>query len=137
MEVRMVVAAVDAGIAAGWPKQDTGHLCDGIDAETTLVRDNQGRPRRLLGAMGGEDSVTTLEASYDEAGMLRFLFIRAGAVNDSTLEQRFWFGRDGVQLHERQTDTGEGYTWWRPSAAAIEALRIPSNIAATSACPDG
>jgi hypothetical protein len=130
VEVRAIVADVDTLVTTTAKRVENTHRCDAVEATTTLVLDTQGRPRRLRDSFGGQDSVTTIEATYDAGGTLRFLFITAGAVTNSTFEQRFWFDARGVLLTTSEQERGQGWTWWRPDDRSFTALRTPREFVA-------
>jgi hypothetical protein len=93
------------------------YSCDSISSETerTALRDGNGRIRKYITGMGGEDSVYTVEHHYDAQGRLRFLFVKAGAVNDSRMELRIYFDEGGERLWEdRKLVKGPGYTFINP-----------------------
>lgn len=83
-----------------------------VDMERHLYTNQQGSPRLYIFSGGSEDSSVTTETYYDTQGRLRFAFIRAGAVNNTTIEHRIYFSIKGKKLWEnRKQLTGEGYTF--------------------------
>jgi len=91
--VRSVVESVTAGLSKGLfkvsqrefeycePYEDTLRKIAFDAKETVLYYEKQG---------GSEDSSLTFNHYYDEAGRLRFVFIKGGATSGSKLEHRIY-----------------------------------------------
>jgi hypothetical protein len=135
VEVRELVAAVDDDLQK---KRLTGKSkdtpCAGLMSTVTVHSDTSGKVRRLVASAGSGDSSYTLTATYDTQGVVRFVLIQAGAVSDSTLEQRFWFDADAARLWSREDARGPGWTWWRPTKKTWELLKRPSEAMRLGAC---
>jgi hypothetical protein len=68
--------------------------------------------RKLGQQRGGEDSAVSLDHYYDQAGILRFAFVRANAVNGTKVEYRIYFDERGMRLwHNYRKTAGPGYTF--------------------------
>jgi hypothetical protein len=133
LEVRAVYASVNTLIAnkrLKLERQNFGY-CPSWDTERSKFTAANGVVRRYVKAGGSEDSAVTLEHSYDARGRLRFVLVKAGAINDTHLESRFYFdvSRKLVWVDRRQT--GPGYTFfdqdfisemvWNPKKAFVAA----------------
>ena len=113
-EVDALVAEVDAhGRDAGWTVQRKSVPCGGTEADGELLLDPKGRPRRYTARFGGEDSVHEVTATYDPQGVLRFVYVKSGAVPDSHHEQRTWLDARGALIDQQEQESGTGWTWWR------------------------
>ncbi|MBK6846326.1 MAG: hypothetical protein IPG96_01815 [Proteobacteria bacterium] len=88
-------------------------LCTGREfTEASLARDAAGTIRLFEYDTGGDDSRVRVSAYYDAQERLRFVLMRAGAVNDSEAERRFYYRADGRLLVQRQRPVrGLGYPW--------------------------
>ncbi len=85
------------------------------ESERTVLRDEIGHIRVYLLRAGSEDSAYTAEHHYDSQGRLRFLFVTAGAVNESSLEMRLYFDDRGKFLwRDRKLVAGPGYPFVDP-----------------------
>jgi hypothetical protein len=88
------------------------------DTERVLYLEAGGAVRSYHFSGGSEDSVARRALYYDRDGRLRFVLIKAGAVNGTRLEHRIYLSKDGKRLWEMQTRLeGPGYTfpshqWW-------------------------
>jgi len=88
------------------------------DTERVLYLDARGVVRSYHFGGGSEDSAVRRALYYDRDGRLRFVLIRAGAVNGTSLEHRVYLSKTGRRLWEVQTLLeGPGYTfpsrqWW-------------------------
>jgi hypothetical protein len=134
LEIRAIYKAVNAQIAAKKLKlEQTGTGgCPSWDLERSQYTDAKGLVRRYIKAGGSEDSAVTLEHTYDAQGRLRFVLVTAGAVNDTHLEERFYFDMAGKRLWSDRRETGPGYTFseedflrelvWNPKRAFTAAL---------------
>jgi hypothetical protein len=80
--------------------------------DATLYSDSEGRVRLYIESLGGQDSVVTVNAYYDRGERLRFIFCRAGAVNETILERRYYMGKNGKTLKKNiSLVKGPGYPW--------------------------
>ncbi|MBK6879625.1 MAG: hypothetical protein IPN65_06510 [Elusimicrobia bacterium] len=80
--------------------------------DATLYADSEGRARLYIESLGGQDSVVTVNAYYDRGERLRFVFCRAGAVNETILERRYYMGKNGKTLKKNiLLVKGPGYPW--------------------------
>jgi hypothetical protein len=108
------------------------------DTERVLATDSRGLARFYQKAGGSDDSSLKWEHYYDEAGRLRFVFIKGGAVNGSELEHRIYFDEAGKRIWEEQTlKKGPGYTF--PAVWPEDQLQIADaagKFSSKSACPE-
>ena len=70
------------------------------DHARELVQDGKGRARIFVLEVGSGDSMATARHYYDDAGRLRFVFIRLGAVPDAHAEKRLYFSPEGRRIWE-------------------------------------
>lgn len=70
------------------------------DYTRELFQDEKGRARIFVLEEGSGDSMQSARHYYDEAGRLRFVFIRMGAVPDAHAEKRLYFAPDGRRIWE-------------------------------------
>ena len=113
LEIRGIYAGVGALIAQkklSFEQKIYGY-CPTWDLERKKYTAANGVVRRYVKAGGSEDSAVTLEHTYDALGRLRFVLIKAGAVNGTQLEQRWYFGASGQRLWLDRRQTGVGYTF--------------------------
>jgi len=117
VEIRVIYQAIVAAKDAGGLKKmerrfDTSECEPYADDLRVLYTDQNGKPRMYYYAGGSEDSMVRRELSYDDTGMLRFAFIRAGAHNGTMYEYRVYFSKAGKKLWEiRKLLEGPGYTF--------------------------
>jgi hypothetical protein len=113
LEIRGIYTATNALITAKKLKLETKEFgyCPSWDLERKKYSDAKGTVRRYVKAGGSEDSAVTLEHTYDQNGKLRFVFVKAGAVNDTHEEWRFYFSAAGKRLWTDRRQTGPGYTF--------------------------
>ena len=133
LEIRKIYADVNALIAQKKLRLEkkTFGYCPSWDLERTKYATANGVVRRYVKAGGGEDSAVTLDHTYDAAGRLRFVFVKAGAVNDTQLERRWYFDASGKSLWVDRRQTGTGYAFddadfrremvWNPKKAFMAA----------------
>ena len=77
--------------------------------------------RKLSVQTGGEDSAISYDHYYDPAGTLRFAFVRANAVNGTSVEYRIYFNERGERIWDNRKHTaGPGYTF--PDLIPVEWL---------------
>ena len=73
---------------------------------------DEGHTRKLSLEHGSEDAMVLLDHYYDPAGVLRFVFGRANAVNGTQVEYRLYFNvRSELIWENRRQITGPGYTF--------------------------
>ncbi len=133
LEVRGIYAAVNTLIAKKLLKleQKKFGYCPSWDLERSKFTAANGLVRRYIKAGGSEDSAVTFEHTYDARGRLRFVLVKAGAVNDTHLELRFYFDVTGRRVWLDRRQTGPGYTFadadfvremvWNPKKAFVAA----------------
>lgn len=83
--------------------------CPALDLERTLLTDARGVVRFYESSGGSDDSAATLEHTYDAWGRLRFVLVKAGAVNDTHTEYRYYLSQTGTLLWKDQRIEGQGY----------------------------
>jgi hypothetical protein len=77
--------------------------------------------RKLSFQTGGEDSAISYDHYYDPAGTLRFVFVRANAINGTLVEYRIYFDERGQRIWDNRKQTaGPGYTF--PDLIPVEWL---------------
>jgi hypothetical protein len=82
------------------------------DMERTLHLGKDGTPRSYRTVRGSEDSLARSSYYYDRGGVLRFVFVRAGAANGTAVEYRVYLSKRGERLWEEQRHLkGPGYTF--------------------------
>ena len=113
LEIRGIYAGVNALIAQKKLRLEvkTFPYCPSWDLERKRYSSADGVVRRYVKAGGSDDSAVTFEHTYDALGRLRFVLVTAGAVNDTQLEQRWYFDASGKQLWVDRRMTGPGYTF--------------------------
>jgi hypothetical protein len=131
LEVRAVYAAVNRLATRKILKleQKKFGYCPSWDLERSKFTDAKGMVRRYIKAGGSDDSAVTLEHTYDVQGRLRFVFVKAGAINDTHLESRFYFDALKKLVWVDRRQTGPGYTFfdqdfinemvWNPKKAFV------------------
>lgn len=86
---------------------------------------------------GSDDSAIKVSHYYDDRGTLRFVFARAGAMNDTVVEYRIYFDEAGERFwHDHRLVAGPGYTFpliW-PEEWLIRKPR--ASFVAKNSCPD-
>lgn len=119
-EIRAIVQEVQELENSGklTTAERSGHeSCENYDGDMyrTIRRDTSGKARKLTLDAGSEDSAVTVDAYYDTQTKLRFIFVKAAAVNDTVYEYRLYFSPDGKKLWEDQKlVSGPGYTFPTP-----------------------
>lgn len=113
LEIRKIYADVNALIAQKklTLEQKKYGYCPSWDLERKQYSSANGIVRRYVKAGGSEDSTVTFDHTYDSLGRLRFVLVKAGAVNDTHLEQRWHFDSSGKSLWVDRRMTGPGYTF--------------------------
>jgi hypothetical protein len=94
-------------------EQQTFSYCRAYeDTERILYLDNGGVARSYHTGRGSDDSATQSAYYYDRDGLLRFVFVKAGAVNGTAIEYRIYISTAGKRLWEERRDLqGPGYTF--------------------------
>lgn len=102
-------------------KREFGYCIPYADTDRILYTDKSGKPRIYYFSGGSDDSTVSTELYYDDAGTRRFAFIIARAINDTHLEHRVYFSKEGIKIWEAQKLLGgPGYTF--PTEWPDEAL---------------
>lgn len=82
------------------------------DGERHLYSNPKGIVQLYTFAGGSDDSAVQTDLYYDTKSRLRFAFVRASAVNNTTYEYRIYFSSRGKKIwEERKQLSGEGYTF--------------------------
>jgi hypothetical protein len=102
-----------------------------------LFVDKNNKPRIYTFEGGSDDSAVKREMFYDENGKLRFALIKAGAYNNTKIEHRIYFSKNGKKIWEsRKLLEGPGYTFpheWPDD----ELIQNPEQaFVAKSPCPE-
>src|SRR5262245_34795364 len=141
VEIRAIYQEIRQAEAAGGlrklQKQWTDN-CEALpyeDTERVLYLDAKGAVRSYHFSGGSEDSAASRALYYDRDGRLRFVLIKAGAANGTSIEHRIYVSKDGKRLWEKHTFLqGPGYTFpsrewfeedltWNPKLAFDEMRR--------------
>jgi hypothetical protein len=114
--IRGEVEALEAQLQGAKPHEK--HFPDCLDRDGDMDRyafkDAQGATRKLHIEGGGSDSAWKMDAYYSDKGALRFVFIKAGAVNGAQLEKRIYFENKKRIFETHQYVTDVGYTFPNP-----------------------
>ncbi len=115
VEIRAIVAAVDAQIANGSlvsKKKEQGYDKPYVDVLREVFLDSNGTIRKLDRSAGSDDSAITYNYYYDSDGHLRFAYFLGGAVNGTHIQHRIYFDVSGKRIWEIQKLVeGPGYTF--------------------------
>jgi hypothetical protein len=115
VEIRAIYREVRQAVAAGRLRREEQAFayCRAYeDTERTLYRDGNGTVRSYHAGRGSEDSAARAAYYYDRAGILRFVLVKAGAVNGTAIEYRVYLSNAGQRLWEERRDLkGPGYTF--------------------------
>lgn len=138
--VREIYKSVEDGIASGRfkPAQRDFRYCEPyLDVLRVIIAGADGRARKYRYEAGSDDSAINVSHYYDGQGVLRFVFVRAGAVNATKMEYRIYFDEAGERFwHDRRLVTGPGYTFpdiWPED----DIIREPKAVfAAENGCPE-
>jgi hypothetical protein len=118
VEIRAIYQeARQAGAAGRLRKQEQsfGYCRPYEDTERTLYRDASGAVRSYHRGAGSDDSAVQVAYYYDRGGALRFVLVKAGAVNGTGYEYRVYLSKAGERLwEERRLLRGPGYTFPSP-----------------------
>lgn len=105
------------------------------DMQRTIRRDASGKARKLTLEAGSEDSAVTVDAYYDTQAKLRFIFVKASAVNDTVYEYRIYFDAEGTKLWENEKLVrGAGYTFPSPWPEEFIPRDPEARFASSPAC---
>ena len=139
-EVRAIYREIAAAEAAGRlrKQQRKFEFCQPYeDTGRTLYLDARGAVRSYRFAGGSEDSTAERALYYDRGGHLRFVLIRAGAVNGTSLELRIYLSKTGERLWEkRDLLKGPGYTFPNPWPQSDLVGHPRQAFDAASPCPE-
>lgn len=82
------------------------------DTHRVLFTGPKGRVKKYIVEAGSDDSTATWEYFFDPQGMLRFIFMKAGAGNGTKIEHRVYLNEKGKKIWEIQKKLqGPGYTF--------------------------
>ena len=123
VEIRAIYRKIARAETAGRLRKLIRKLDDACDVppytatERTLYVDARGSVRSYHFSGGSEDSAVQ-RALYYRQERLRFVLVKAGAVNGTRIEHRIYLSKSGKRLREEQKLlAGPGYTfpsrhWW-------------------------
>lgn len=83
--------------------------CPALDLERTLFTDAKGLVRFYRFSGGSDDSAASLEHTYNTSGGLRFVLVKADALNDTHVEYRYYLSATGAVLWMDERRQGQGY----------------------------
>lgn len=107
VEVRAVFSGIEDGVKTNRLKKKSVSEPAG-----TAFTDEEGKTRKFVSEGGSEDSAYTVSQYFDKRGILRFVFVTAGAVNGASAEYRLYFDAAGRKMWENRTITSkQGYTF--------------------------
>jgi hypothetical protein len=112
--IRKIVEPVEQALKANALRRartEPGCINYSGDYTRELFRDQRGRARIFVLEEGSGDSLVSARHYYDEAGRLRFVFIRMGAVPDGHAEKRVYFSAEGRRIWETHEHL-RGYDPW-------------------------
>jgi hypothetical protein len=142
VEIRAIYREIKDAEAAGrlrkverkWPETCEARPYD--DTERVFYLDPRGTVRSYHVGGGSEDSAAQTAYYYDRAGALRFVFVKAGAVNGTAYEYRIYLSKTGARLwEERKLLKGPGYTF--PSRLPDDWLfKDPKQAFHANPCPE-
>lgn len=108
---RAVFTEVRAALETGALTTKESTACEQFST-FALSTDAKGTVRLFVRAFGSEDSSHRVDAYYDEAGRLRFVFVRVGAVPAAWVEARWWLDEAGGVVWTSRASGGEGPTYY-------------------------
>jgi hypothetical protein len=112
LEIKAIYGQVRQAEAAGRLRQLRRQFPDCYDEVRELNQEPGGRVRSYHFSGGSEDSAAQYAYYYDQHGRLRFVLMKAGAVNGTWLEHRIYLSKDGTRLWEvEKRGGGPGYTF--------------------------
>ena len=107
IEVRVVFTEIEDGAK----KKVLSKIPMSEPAGTAFI-DAAGQTRKFVSEGGSDDSAYTVSQYFDKAGILRFVLVKAGAVNGASAEYRIYFDAAGQKIWENRTITSkQGYTF--------------------------
>ena len=83
----------------------------------TLATNAKGVVRFFARDFGGSDSSQKVESYYDAKGLLRFVFIKVGAVPSAWVEARYWLDEAGTLVWKARSTGGEGPSYYATNPA--------------------
>lgn len=117
-QVRAIYRDVTAAAKAGRLRKvdrTFGYCRPYEDTERTLYLDARGVVRSYHFSGGSDDSAAQRALYYDRDGKLRFVLVKAGAVNGTNIEHRVYLSVAGERVWEtRRLVKGPGYTFPNP-----------------------
>lgn len=105
--------------------------CAALDLERTLWLEGQS-PRLYLQSGGSDDSAVSLEHTYDAKGRLRFVLVKAGAVNNTQIEYRYYIDAAGKVIWTDKRSSGPGYPF--PNFAVAFVFKPQQSLKAKNPC---
>jgi hypothetical protein len=115
VKIRAIVNAIDRDIASKHITKKRDFMrtnARGLTNTFVLYADGDGNIRKVTSDDGSEDSHIVSDFYYDNKHILRFAFIKAGAVNGAAVEHRIYFDDASNRIWEIQKYTGkERYTF--------------------------
>lgn len=113
--VRGIYKSVEDGITAGRikPAERAFEYCESyVDVLRVIHTGPNSRARKYRYEAGSDDSAIDVSHYYDDREVLRFVFISAGAVNNTRIEYRVYFDEAGKRFwHDHRLVAGPGYTF--------------------------
>lgn len=111
--VRDIYKSVEDGISSGRFKLEPHvfKLCvPFMDASAAINIGADSRIRKYYYEAGSDYSTVKVSHYYDDRGILRFVSVSAGAVNNTVVEYRIYFDEGGERFwHDRRRVTGPGH----------------------------
>lgn len=132
---REVFTEVRALLDAGKLSTRDVTACEAF-SEFSLSTDAKGTVRLFVRRFGSEDSSHRVDAYYDDAGRLRFVFVRVGAVPSAWVEARWWLDEAGAVIWKSRASGGEGPTYYANDFAEYRVLNPLEYVAKHSTCPE-
>jgi antitoxin component YwqK of YwqJK toxin-antitoxin module len=133
VKIRGIVQEIDASIDKNRfdvkTKQYDLNESPDDDHLRTVYFDSKQIIRKYIRETGSDDSSVTLTHYYDSGKVLRFLYIKAGAVNGTSVEYRIYFDESGKKIWEiKKQLKGPGYTFpsvWPDDQILFDPARLP------------
>lgn len=110
--VRSLYQTVEDEITAGRLKKEEQNVggCNPWGEDRTIFSSADGTIRKYVWKAGTDDSLYTIRHYYDAAQQLRFVFVSAGAVNDTHAELRAYYDEQGKRIRDDwKITSGPGY----------------------------
>jgi len=111
VSTKMMYSELNEFIGFGLLRQKTQSFenCDVYQEWDRQLWSDKGTPRRYLASYGTESAASTVEHTYDDTGMLRYVYISEGASGGDTenaeavLEHKIYYNPEGTLLwHDKQ-----------------------------------